>query len=196
MEDLTIVNKIIGINESAKSARFYSYGIHPWYIYNVSEQLEELKTFIFCPDVVAIGEAGLDKQAESPMSIQEDVFRKQAYLAEEAGKPLIIHCVKAWPELIAARKTISPHMPWIIHGFRGNKELAKQLIHQGFFLSFGARFNPEALQAAWPEAILVETDGQETDIRSVYRLLTASLNLPPELFALKIRENVRQVFSV
>lgn len=195
-EDLTIVNIIIGIKEQCEPSSFRSYGIHPWYIYDVLEQLEELRTSVSNAGVVAIGEAGLDKLAEASMEVQLEVFSRQARLAEEVGKPLIIHCVKAWPELIAVRKAVSPHMPWIVHGFRGNGELAKQLVRQGFFLSFGSRFNPEALQAAWSGTVFAETDDQETDIRSVYPLLATSLNLPMELFALKIRENVKRVFSV
>lgn len=195
-EDLTIVNRMIGGKEEYVPARFCTYGIHPWYIYNAHEQLEQLRTSVSNTGVVAIGEAGLDKLAEASMKVQLEVFSRQACLAEEVGKPLIIHCVKAWPELIAVRKAVSPHMPWIVHGFRGNGELAKQLVRQGFCISFGSHFTPEALQAAWSGTVFAETDDLETDIRSVYSLLATSLHLPLELFALKIRENVRRVFSV
>lgn len=195
-EDFAIVNTIIGVKEEPKVSPFRSCGIHPGYIYHVSDQLEELRASVCSPHVVAVGEAGLDKRAESPMERQLVVFRSQVSLAEEMDKPLIIHCVKAWAELMAVRKASPSGRPWVIHGFRGNGELAKQLLRSGFFLSFGARFQLEALRAAWPDSLLVETDEQETDIRSVYFLLATSLNLPLDLFALKIRENVRRVFSV
>ena len=55
-----------------------SYGIHPWYIYNVKEQMDLLRVLVSGSGVVAIGEAGLDTLAESPMDLQKEVFLAQA----------------------------------------------------------------------------------------------------------------------
>lgn len=194
-EDIAIVNTIVKAEcDLSLSARWCSAGIHPWYIYNVREQLCCLETILSSPSVVAVGEAGLDKLSEISMDIQIDTFLQQASLAEKLNKPLIIHCVKAWAELIAARKTIKPHTPWIIHGFRGNGQLAQQLIAQGFHLSFGEYFNPAALSAAWPNRLFAETDDKEIDIRTVYRQLASSLQIPLEEFAIAIEKNVHQTF--
>lgn len=194
-EDIAIVNTIVKAEcDLSLSARWCSAGIHPWYIYNVREQLGCLETILSSPSVIAVGEAGLDKLAETSPDIQLDVFLQQASLAEKNNKPLIIHCVKAWSELIAARKTIKPHTPWIIHGFRGNGELAQQLIAQGFNLSFGQYFNPVALSAAWPDCLFVETDDKEIDIRTVYRQLASSLQIPLEEFAITIEKNIHNTF--
>ena len=168
---------------------FRSVGIHPWYIYNVEEQLAELKRQVSFPDVVAIGETGLDKGAEAPLDCQREIFRASASLAENAGVFLIIHCVKAWDELIASKKELKPRVPWIIHGFRGNATLAGQLIRQGFYLSFGEYFNPGAVREAWPGRLFAETDDREIDIRTVYRNLSVSLNLRLEQFAGQVAEN-------
>ena len=58
--------------------------------------MDLLRVLVSGSGVVAIGEAGLDTLAESPMDLQKEVFLAQANLAEETHKPLIIHCVKAW----------------------------------------------------------------------------------------------------
>lgn len=181
---------------SAGTGLFHSVGIHPWYIYNVEEQLAELKRQAMLPGVVAIGETGLDKLAEAPLERQQEVFKASAAFAENLGIFLIIHCVKAWDELIALKKELKPRMPWIIHGFRGNATLAKQLIRQGFYLSFGERFNPEAVREAWPGRLFAETDDRETDIRTVYRDLSASLDLRLEQFAAQIAGNVHNVLRL
>lgn len=194
-EDIAIVNTIVKAEcDLSLSARWCSAGIHPWYIYNVREQLGCLETILSSPSVIAVGEAGLDKLAETSPDIQLDVFLQQASLAEKNNKPLIIHCVKAWAELITARKTVKPHTPWIIHGFRGNGELAQQLIAQGFNLSFGQYFNPAALSAAWPDCLFVETDDKEIDIRTVYLQLASSLQIPLEEFAITIEKNIHNTF--
>lgn len=194
-EDIAIVNTIVKAEcDLSLSARWCSAGIHPTYIYKVREQFSNLESIASAPSVVAIGEAGLDRLAETSLDIQLDAFLQQASLAEKINKPLIIHCVKAWTELIAARKTINPHTPWIIHGFRGNGELARQLISQGFYLSFGEHFNPAALQAAWPDRIFAETDDKDIDIRDVYQQIASSLQLSPEKLASGLERNVHKIF--
>ena len=59
-EDAAIVNSLVPTFD-VETGLFRSVGIHPWYIYNVEEQLAELKRQVSFPDVVAIGETGLDK---------------------------------------------------------------------------------------------------------------------------------------
>lgn len=196
-EDIAIVNTII--REDCKLSlpvSCCSVGIHPWYIYNVREQLSCLELMVSAANVVAIGEAGLDKLSETPLDIQSDVFAMQAALAERSGKPLIIHCVKAWDELIMQRKSMKPCVPWIIHGFRGNGILAQQLLKQGFFLSFGEYFNQQALQAAWSNRLFVETDDAAIDIRSVYRKIASALCISFEELAATLEKNVQNVFFV
>lgn len=173
-----------------------SYGIHPWYISDVDAQMAELRNKAGLPEVVAIGEAGLDKVTGTALPLQEKVFIEQILLAEQLEKPLIIHCVKAWPELMQIKKRMNTRMPWIIHGFRGKGELATQLIRQGCFLSFGYYFNPEAVRAAWPERILAETDEGDPDIRAVYRRLTGALDISFSECSLQLAGNVRTLFPL
>ncbi|MDH6356334.1 TatD family hydrolase [Parabacteroides sp. PF5-9] len=201
-EERVILNRIVKATERDIETEedrigentYYSYGIHPWYIENEKEQIRLLYQQIQQPHVVAIGEAGLDKLAKTDLPVQERIFTKQAVLAEEYKKPLIIHCVKAWTELIAIKKKVNPHMPWIIHGFRGNKELADQLIKHEFYLSFGARFNPSALPIAWPDRLLAETDDREINIRQVYALLAEHLHLSINALSSRLTENVKHIF--
>lgn len=195
-EDVAIVNRIIGRDQEEISfpGQWCSVGIHPWYINNVQEQLSCLESVALSPSVVAIGEAGLDKLAETSLKIQQEVFLEQVALAERVGKPLVIHCVKAWSELVAARKSVKPHMPWVIHGFRGNAELALQLTGQGFYLSFGEYFNPQALQVARTGCLFAETDEKKVDIRSVYRRIASSLQISLEELAAILEKNMQNVF--
>lgn len=194
-EDIAIINRIVSPMGDMRPDPFpdtviRSYGIHPWYIYNVKEQIDRLRALASGPGVVAIGEAGLDTLAESPMDSQKEVFLVQAQLAEETHKPLIIHCVKAWADLIACKKTVKPKMPWVIHGFRGNGALASQLVRLGFYLSFGGRFHPSALRAAWPDSLFLETDDKSIDIREVYQQVAEALDIPEEKLRTQIATNI------
>lgn len=192
LDDYAIINSIVG-REDTYSNVFSckrSYGIHPWYISAVEEQFALLTELAIRSDCVAIGEVGFDKLIKTPMELQKKAFMAQANLAEQIHKPLFIHCVKAWEELIACRKVIRPQIPWIIHGFRGNGELANQLIRLGFHLSFGECFNPSALQKAWPQWLLLETDDRPVDIRSVYQSASDVLGITEELLGTQIEKNI------
>ena len=186
------VNWIIG--KEKPDYKCLSAGIHPWFIEGTGkEQLALLEEVAQNPEVRMIGEAGLDKSAAAPWIIQMELLRAQIELAESFQKPLILHCVKAWQELIALHKEYRPKSVWIVHGFRGKKELAAQLIRQGFYLSFGERFSAESLCVAWSNRLLVETDESSLPLPAIYRQIALSLQVPIEQFSFQVEQNVRNV---
>ncbi len=198
-ESVEIVSRIIGkdVGGADFSEGWYSVGIHPWYIPDgnaLSEQFVRLESAAAHPRVVAIGEAGIDSMKGVPTAIQSEVFARQAALAEKVGKPLVIHCVKAWEELLRQKKAARPDVPWVVHGFRGGGQLAEQLLRQGFYLSFGVHFNGQALQAAWQGRMFVETDDAEVSVRTVYESVATALGISLEAFATALEKNVRDVF--
>jgi TatD DNase family protein len=194
-EDIAIVNTIIREEcDLSMPAQWCSAGIHPWYIYNVDKQISCLESVASSSAIVAIGEAGLDKLVKTPLDIQKNVFLRQAVLAEKLNKPLIIHCVKSWGELIAVRKIVKPHIPWIIHGFRGNGELAQQLILQGFYLSFGEHFQISSLRRAWPERLLIETDESSCSIQDIYQRLASGLQISVNELGNQVNQTVGRLF--
>ena len=167
-----------------------SYGIHPGQIEGDGEaQWELLRQYARQSACVAIGEAGLDRLVACPMERQIQLFTRQTCLAEELSKPLIIHCVRAWEELIACRKAIRPRQPWLIHGFRGKAPLATQLLRQGFYLSLGHYFQPEAAQAAWPDRLFLETDEAKVSIQSVYERVAEALAIDLRALCDQIQRN-------
>ena len=188
-----ILNRIVGVDTLFPRDEKLSCGIHPWYIQEGDVQLEALKNYLDSSEnIVAIGEAGLDK-LHSPVSLarQQDIFHQQALLAEEYGKPLLIHCVKAWEEVLREKKSLRPSVPWILHGFRGKGELARQLLREGFCLSFGLHFQPSALREAWPERLFLETDEAEVGIGVIYREASAALGISLDELARQVEENAR-----
>lgn len=188
-----VVTSVVSVDirqPATMESGYYSVGIHPWYVDTAG--LSVVKTMAGHPNVVAIGETGLDKLAAVPLKLQEELFIAQIEIAENIRKPLIIHCVKAWPELIAVRRRFTSGIPRIIHGFRGNGELARQLLQFGFFLSFGLNFHPDALRAAWEtHRLYAETDSATVCIKEVYRRIAAQLSITEETLSHGIDENIR-----
>ena len=118
--------------------------------------------------VLVIGECGLDKHSQVSLEIQIKLFEMQIRLSERLKKPLIIHCVGHFNELFELKKQLQPQQLWIIHGFRGKPELAKQAIKAGFALSFGGNFNPESVAVTPLEKLFVETDESLSLIDETY----------------------------
>lgn len=134
----------------------YSVGWHPWWPNPDMEWVEHVATD---ERVVMIGECGIDK-LRGTGSIDEQIAltRRHAEISERLGKPLILHIVGAWNEIIALRREMKPLQPWIIHGFRGKPQLARQLLDAGFHISLGERYNPETLAIIPPDRLYRETD--------------------------------------
>lgn len=139
----------------------YSAGVFPLYEGEWNVVMDNLTLLSSHPQIVAIGECGLDKRSSMDITLQLHYFEKQMNLAEACHKPLIIHCVRCWDELIHFQKLHSSHQTRIIHGFRGKPQLAQQLLNAGFHLSFGPHFNEDSLRLCPSSKRFFETDDHE-----------------------------------
>ena len=175
---------------------YASVGIHPW---NLTLEHSEHQWKALCQSAkdkrtIAIGECGLDKLKGPSMELQTAVFKQEAKLAENSSLPMIIHCVKAFNELIQLKKEISPRQPWIIHGFRGKFSLALDCIRHGFYLSIGSRFQTDTLKAIPLDRLFIETDESEESIGSIYQRIAETKGISLEELTEGINKNVRKVF--
>ena len=177
---------------------WYSVGIHPWYITSSTVSLAEkkrcLEELLYHPQVLAMGEAGLDKLADASLSLQREVFEYQARLAEETDKPLVIHLVKAVDELLKLKQKIRPVKPWIIHGFRGKAVLAEEYLRHGFYLSFGEKYQEEALRIMPSERLFIETDESTASVDTLYERAAILRKTPLEELRRTISKNVSEIF--
>ncbi|WJS93753.1 TatD family hydrolase [Flavobacterium johnsoniae] len=183
------------------SIAFYSIGIHPWYIdeNRVAEDLKIIEEKLQIENCLAIGECGLDKRIEIPLELQVSVFEKQLELAQKFKKPVVIHCVAAFQEITAIKKRMKISVPMIIHGFSKNKQLAEQLIKDGFYLSFGKYLlkNPDlksVFQAIPNDRFFLETDTIEETIQQVYELASEYKDLNINELKGIISSNYKSVF--
>lgn len=179
------------------NAHFLAVGIHPWYLSadDLSLQLQWLDSMSKDERVIAIGEAGLDFRCATPHDLQLKAFLHTVHFSEEKRLPLIIHCVKATSDLISIKKTLSPSQPWIIHGFRGKPELAKSLLHHGFYLSFGERFNEETVRQTPSDRLFLETDESNVPIDTIYNKVAVTRGMSIQELQNQILNNIRTVFG-
>lgn len=180
----------------------FSVGAHPWFLNddNFDRLLLKVRDFSTHLNVAAIGETGFDKLKGPSIDLQLKAFEKHVEIAEELSKPLIIHCVRAWPEIIEAKQRLKPTTPWIIHGFKGKQELALQLTDKGFYLSAWVEWairpvSSETLNAMPLNRFFLETDGFDIDIEPVYKVVASYLKIPVDQLKERIYKNFMTVFS-
>ena len=180
----------------------YSIGIHPWYIdeNRLESDLEIIKEKLQFNECLALGECGLDKRIEIPLDLQISVFKKQLEIVKQTNKPIVLHCVAAYDEVIAIKREMKIENPMIIHGFSKNEQVAKSLLNNGFYLSFGKYLlrNPdlEKVFTFAPEnQILLETDTIEESIYQVYEKAAAIKGISVEEMKTIVFTNFSRIFS-
>lgn len=113
-------------------------GVHPHDADTLDEELlYKLKVYAREPEVVAIGEIGLDYYRDlSPRDIQRDAFRKQIRLAAELKKPIVIHDRDAHEDTMQIlREEKAGTNGGILHCFAGSWEMARFCMSMGFHIS-------------------------------------------------------------
>jgi TatD DNase family protein len=187
--------------DSIEPDSLYSVGLHPWHVTKEAwqHQFEVVKEKSRLQNVVAIGEAGLDKVTETDFALQQIVFAQHIQLANEVQKPLIVHCVRAHAEVIALLKQTPVLVPVIFHGFNKSIELAQQLIALGYYLSFGKGLEKQGVQevmAALPHAkIFLETDNSTASIAEIYAYAASAFQIDEESLSLQLQKNAATVFG-
>ncbi|WP_415324484.1 TatD family hydrolase [Chryseobacterium sp. MMS23-Vi53] len=175
----------------------YSIGIHPKDIdmNNIENQFDWLKSNI-TENCFAIGECGLDSFVEIDQKIQEEVFLRQIKLANEIKKPIIIHCVRKFYEVISFKKYAK--QPMIIHGFNKKESISKDLLKNNFYLSFGKAvlYNlslQNTLKITPLNKIFLETDNDDFSIEKLYLKVSELKEISLENLNKQILENLETI---
>ena len=179
IESLSLTNDIFLAMPKKKPI---SIGLHPWFasVDKLELQMKYLTVLARQENVKLIGECGLDSLKGEKIENQILILEQQIALAEELNKPLILHCVRRFTELIALKTRLNVYVPMVIHGFNKNEELGKQLIGNGFLLSFGASVLKENSGAAKLikdlDCFFLETDDSQITIQEIYNAVAEIKN--------------------
>jgi TatD DNase family protein len=145
-----------------------SVGVHPHDATTLDEPLHaELSQLAALPEVVAVGEIGLDYHYDhSPRDVQRAVFARLIALAREVKKPIVVHTREAAEDTLSILAAEGARdVGGVIHCFSEDRSFAERALDLGFDVSFSGIVtfkSARAVQevAAWAplDRILVETD--------------------------------------
>lgn len=181
--DIKVINVGTGLEDSKKAvelAKKYpgqmwaTVGLHPSDVLNENFDISKYRKLAEDDGVVAIGECGLDyfrTEGGEAQKRQKDIFLRQLGLAGALFKPLMIHCRPkagddAYLDLLEILKSENLNIPTgngTAHFFAGSKEIAKQFLDLGFYISFAgpitfAKEYEEVVAYVPLDRILIETD--------------------------------------
>ena len=176
---------------------FFSAGIHPNALSDgLEKQLLWLQEISVAENCVAIGECGLDGLIDVDEESQEKAFQAQIEIANSVKKPLIIHCVKRFSQLLKFRKMSK--VPMIVHGFNKRKTIGDDLLKNGLCLSFGKsvlyNVNLQDFVKHLPiEKLFLETDSADFEIKELYQKVADLKNMRLEDLSKKIKNNLKNL---
>ncbi|HEX8516984.1 MAG TPA: TatD family hydrolase [Bacteroidia bacterium] len=180
-----------------------SVGIHPRDIekHDIPGTLESLKFSAAHQSVKAIGECGMDRLTATPMDLQEEIFIEHIKIASRLKKPVIVHCVKAFDELIRIKSLQNAVIPFLVHGFNNKWQIAERLLKNGFYLSFGKGLliNDSNAQKAIVQTgisdFLLETDDSDLSINIIFNKAAELKQIGVDELKEQMMLNYKRIFN-
>lgn len=169
-------------------------GVHPWHA--STDDIAEVECRAVAAD--AIGEIGLDFACDVSREEQERIFRAQLAIAERHKKPVVLHCVRAFEEVMCILRNYRLRAV-IFHGFIGSTEQAQRAVAEGYYLSFGERTfrSPKTIEAMRHTplfSLFVETDESTTPIEAIYARLAELRGISVADLTTATKENFVRIF--
>lgn len=202
---VSISNVFVHKRQDNTPQGMYSLGLHPWHLLETALNFDVAATLQYYIDndqlLIAIGEIGLDHAIAIPIEYQTKLFEEQLLVAQKNELPVIIHCVRAFSELIHLKKKLALSVPVLIHGYCAKESITLELLKHGFYFSFGSALlkgNKKAIEALMTlpsNRIFLETDEDKCSINDIYTVVSVLKGIDIEELKTIIFENVQYCFN-
>lgn len=185
----------LNLNEELLHGKF-SAGLHPKDITeNWKKDFDSIKKISLSENCLAIGECGLDGLIDVDEKLQNEIFQAHINWAEEIKKPIIIHCVRRFSQILHYK---TAKVPLIIHGFNKKDNIAQELLDTGFYLSFGkAALDHLSLQNIIKNIpirrLFLETDDSDFEIIKLYKKVSELRSISLENLKDQMWENLNNI---
>lgn len=182
----------------------FSFGAHPWYAnqFKGEDFKARVQKMVSAKNFLALGECGLDKIHHCPWKEQVQSFQSQLEVAREFQIPVvIIHCVRAYNEVLAQVSSSGFKGKLLFHDFNASKQMAQELLSRGHFLSLGKTLDRDNskvrkyLSKEMLSNLLLESDDEEIKIEKRYEQLSGLLKLDQKTLKAKLWNNAITLFG-
>ena len=140
-------------------------GIHPENVNDLDDDFAFIYELVKNPKVVAIGEIGLDYHYGGDKEKQKKIFIKQIEIANELGKPVVIHSRDADMDMLEILKNHKIENGFVMHCFSSSTEILKEVLKLGAYVSIAgpvtfknARSLIDVAKLVPEDKLLIETD--------------------------------------
>lgn len=194
---ITVRSYRLGVGDPVPPAPF-SAGIHPWDAAIVADPEPEYE-FLRRADIVAVGEIGLDRPRGGDIERQKEIFAAQLEIASRRGLPVVIHCVRAFGEVMSLLEHY-PSVRAIFHSYTGSQEQTVQLINSGHYISLSevSLKSPKTVESARNiphDRLFLETDDSPATIEQIYETASAALDIPSGKLKEQIYKNLNSIVN-
>jgi TatD DNase family protein len=168
---VTIASNVRDAHDALELARSHAgvwctAGVHPHEAGRAAPgDVDAVRGLAASPEVVAIGETGLDFHYErAPRRVQRDLFDAHLALGAETRLPVVVHAREADEEVAAALRGMPPGTAGVLHCFTGGTKAFEEAMGAGWYVSLSGiasfkTFGAGELVAEVPvDRLLVETD--------------------------------------
>ena len=192
-------------------------GIHPHEVVDAPEDLTDFEVLLSDPDVVAVGETGLDFYRDyAPQDLQERLFRAQIRLALDHDLPVVVHSRGAETRVLdLLEQEGEGRLRGVLHCFGGSMAEAQRAVHRGFYLGFGGTLTfrnsdrMSIVRGIPDDHLLLETDcpylapapyrGKRNEpayVRDIAEFLAETVRQPVDRIAETTTENAKKLFGL
>lgn len=196
----------LSAGDDVPSEGFFSSAVHPWDFrkekFPFERAIQQVEQNALRPNILAIGETGLDSLHSDTLPLQKDSLIRHIRLAEKVCKPVILHAVHSANDILEQYISMRPSQPWILHGFNGNGQEISQLVNHGLYLSVGAAVLKDESRIARSIATLpldhlfLETDTSDISIKEIYLCIAERLGISLSDLHKHLCENFHHCFSL
>ncbi len=182
------------------------FGIHPWYAEDFNDMTRKyLENILLKYPKSLIGEIGLDNVKNIEFSLQKDVLTAQLKIASIYKRPVILHCVKAYEQMLNIL-TKYPVKAFLLHSYNGNENYTKRFTKINGYFSINTKILKEnnskavkVLKSIPINKLLLETDASDSycldNIKLVYEKVAQILGINIESLAKIFIDNFERLIS-
>nr|WP_321776575.1 TatD family hydrolase [uncultured Porphyromonas sp.] len=169
------VRSLMPDEETDDRSDLFTVGIHPMdeQRYDDPEGLLLRRIDELGERFLGIGECGWDRRSSLSMEEQTALVRRHIALADQLCCPLVLHVVGGWHLLLRERRT-HPEGVWVVHGFRGNPALLRQLEEAHIEVSLHPQYRWEEVPK---RPFFLESDESSIPLTEIYSRASGQLGV-------------------